>query len=277
MKTIASIKKELVEIGKRLYNRGFVAANDGNLSVRVDKERILITPTGVSKGFMEPEMMVLCDLQGRSLSHGPKASTEILLHLKVYEQREEIHGIVHAHPPYATAFGVAGIPLTQATLPEVIMTLGGIPLIEYGTPGTEAIVRPLEKHVKEYDAFLLQNHGALTAGKDLLAAYFRMETLEHCAQITFISKLLGKIQTLPGSEVDKLLQQRRKIGLSGDFSPAVCPESLSGACAILKPGETVIETSRNDSAAGADFRAEKDPNLRDIVRKIVEGLIGRGE
>ncbi len=264
------LRKDIVEIGRRVYQRGYVAANDGNISVRVDENRILITPTGVSKGFMTPEEIVLCDMAGKPLTRGPGPSSEIFMHLKVYEMRPEIHAIVHAHPVYATAFGVAGIPLTQALLPEVIITLGGIPLAEYGTPGTEELYRPLIKYLDTYDAFLLQNHGALAIGKDLLSAYFRMETLEHCAQITLVSKQLGNIHTLSPDDVEKLLVQRKTAGLPGEFTAHSCSGvGASDACAILEPADTVITAQESSPMESPGIPNE---SLKKIIGKVIEEL-----
>ncbi|MBN1355721.1 class II aldolase/adducin family protein [bacterium] len=271
MTGLHAIKKEIVEIGRRIYNRGYAAANDGNISVRLDSERIVITPTGVSKGFMDPDSMVICSLEGKSLTRNACPSSEIKMHLTVYANRPEIQSVVHAHPPYATAFGITGIPLTQAMLPEVIMTLGGIPLVEYGTPGTDALSRPLIPYIKDHDAFLMQNHGALTIGNDLSTAYYRMETLEHFAHIAFISHLLGKIHTLPGPEVSKLLDIRRKQGGTGVFHPTACNSAAADACAILETGETVVESAIT-GASGPKPQEISEHFIAELVRKLLREL-----
>lgn len=272
--SLFALKKEIVEAGRRVHARGYVAANDGNISVRVDSDRILITPTGVSKGYMSPEQIVLCDMSGHSLVKGQKTSSEVKMHLKVYEHRPNVHGIVHAHPPYATAFGIAGISLSQAILPEVIITLGAVPIIEYGTPGTDELAAPLIPHLQQYDAFILQNHGALTVGSTLNDALFRMETVEHFAQIAFIASSLGTIHTLPEQDVQKLLNQRRQCGFASEFVPVVCSESAANAsadCSFIGPNQTLLRAKPDKS----ETISASDAPGRELSRKFVESIVER--
>lgn len=264
------VRKEIVEIGRRVYDRGYVAANDGNISVRIDSDAILITPSGVSKGFMTPEMLVVCDMKGKSLSGPWKASSEIIMHLNVYKKRPDIKAIVHAHPPYSTAFGICGIPLTQAVLPEVVITLGRIPLVSYGTPGTEEIYKPLEPLIKDHDAFILQNHGALTIADSLERAYFRMETLEHFAHIAFIAKMIGNIHTLEVGEIGELLRQREKAGLSTAFKASECSPTRTGACSILESGGRTVEPAGTDPLPSAPFDLQK--LIREVTASVIQSL-----
>ncbi len=264
------LKKEIVEIGRRIYARGYVAANDGNISARIDDQSIVISPTGVSKGFMTPEMMVITDMNGTPRNKTSKASSEIHMHLKIYEKRSDINAIVHAHPPYSTAFSVSGIPLTQATLPEVIITLGGIPLAEYGTPGTSELFDHLMNYVHDYDAFLLQNHGALAIGQDLTRAYFRMETLEHCAHITYIAHQLGRINTLSTSEVNKLLEQRKNLGLHTHFKGQTCSAANFDACSILADNQTVIMPKTDAPTSRTTASPSNHP---EINKTHIDGII----
>ena len=192
MNNLISIKRDLVEVGRRVYARGYVASNAGTISARLDDQRVVITPTGVSKGFMSPEDMCVVDLDGKVVQGTKKPSSEVFMHLAVYKNRPDINSVCHAHPAYATGFAVAGIPLDKCILPEVIIALGGIPVVEYGTPGTEEFFRPVLKVLDKYDAFLLANHGALTIGKDIFNAYHKMETLEHFAHIAFVAQQLEK-------------------------------------------------------------------------------------
>jgi len=208
-----SLKQDIVEVGKRMYAHGYVASNDGNISARLDDNKILVTPTGISKGFMKPEDLVIINMEGKILSGAKKPSSEILMHLQVYKDRPDVNSVCHAHPPYATGFAVAGIPLDKCVLPEVVITLGFIPLIEYGTPGTKEIYQPVTKLIKDHDAFLLANHGVLTIGKDIFSAYYKMETVEHFAQIAFIANQLGNVGTLSKEQVQKLKDQREKFGI----------------------------------------------------------------
>lgn len=218
MKTnIQALRNEIVAAGQRVYNRGYVASNDGNISVRIDSERILITPTGVSKGFMKPEDLLIVDLEGKLLSGKNKPSSESHMHIQIYNDRPDINSVCHAHPPYSTGFAVAGIPLDKMVLPEVIIALGIVPIVEYGTTGTDELYGAISKYVKDYDAFLLANHGALTLGTSVLNAYHKMETLEHAAKIQFIAKQLGKVNTLNSKQTNQLIELRPKFGIRKDL------------------------------------------------------------
>ncbi len=207
------IRKEIIEVGMRIYSRGYVASNDGNISARIGNDRILITPTGVSKGFMKSADLIILDQNGNILEGKRKPSSETAMHLQIYKARPDINSVCHAHPPYATGFAVAGIPLTKMILPEVIIVLGKIPLVEYGTTGTEKLYKKISKYVFDYDAFLLANHGAVTLGKNVLDAYHKMETLEHASQIQFIARQLGNITTLDKKQTEELIELRDKFGI----------------------------------------------------------------
>jgi L-fuculose-phosphate aldolase len=215
MNSIFSLKKDICEVGKRVYNRGYVAANDGNISARLDDNRILCTPTGVSKGFLTEEMLAVCDLEGKQISGSVPISSEIRMHLEIYKMRNDIFSVVHAHPPTATGFAVAGIELTKCVLPEVIVSLGGVPLAEYGTPGGVDIVEPMRPLLKEYDAILMANHGVVTLGSHVMDAHFKMETVEHFAKIALVATQLGRVNSLTNNEVDDLLQLRNRFGIIG--------------------------------------------------------------
>ena len=208
-----NLRKDIVEVGRRVWNRGYVASNDGNISARLDENHVLITPTGVSKGFMKEDELVIVDLKG-NVKSGKKPSSEMFLHLEVYKHRPDVHGIVHSHPPFATGFAVAGIPLDKCILPEVVIVLGGIPLVAYGTPGTEEFFRPVIQIVDKNDAFLLANHGTLTIGKDVYNAYYKTETLEHFAHIAFVAQQLGAMNVLNKEQVQKLIDLREKFGIT---------------------------------------------------------------
>lgn len=221
-----AVRADIVEVGRRLWARGFVASNDGNISVRLDDRRLITTPTGVSKGFMTPEMMVVTDLDGRHLSGDRKASSELKMHLEVYRQRPDIRAVVHAHPPTATGFAVAGIPLDRAVLAEVITTLGSIPIAEYATPSTEELPAAVRKYIKAHDGLLLANHGALAVAGDVMAAYYRMETIEHFARISLTARMLGREHLLSREEVGRLQGLRGSYGIA---SPApICADGTAG-------------------------------------------------
>jgi L-fuculose-phosphate aldolase len=210
---LALLKKAIINAGRRVYERGYVASNDGNISARIDKKHVLITPSGVSKGFMNNADLIIIDLNGKVVKGGKKPSSESLLHLQIYKERPDVNSVCHAHPPYATGFAVAGIPLDQNILSEVIISLGSIPLVPYGTPGTEECYQALLPILKQYDAFLLANHGALTVGQTVLDAFHKMETLEHFAKIFFIARHLGKVNTLNDEQIQKLILQRKLFGI----------------------------------------------------------------
>jgi L-fuculose-phosphate aldolase len=207
------MKNNIIEAGKRAYARGYVAANDGNISARIDKKHVLITLTGISKGFMKTSDLIVVDMHGKIISGKRKPTSEIQMHIQIYKERADVNSVCHLHPPYATGFAVAGIPLDQDVLSEAVIVLGKVPLVEYGTPGTEELYSKLLLHLQDSDAFLLANHGALTVGTDVFDAYNKMETLEHVAQIVFIAKQLGNLNILNAEQVQKLTVLREKFGI----------------------------------------------------------------
>lgn len=210
----------ICEIGRRLYQRNYVAANDGNISVLLSDGTILATPTNVSKGYMDEDMLVKLDLQGNLLSPGLRPSSEIKMHLRVYQENASISGIVHAHPPISTSFAIAGIPLDQPISPEAIVNLGVIPIAPYATPSTAEVADSIAPFCRTHTAVLLANHGALTWGKDLMEAYFRMESLEHVAYMTMITNfVIGKVNVLSQNQVDRLALLREKMGLISAVMP----------------------------------------------------------
>lgn len=200
----------ICEIGRRAYNRGMGAANDGNISVLLDDGTLLCTPTGVSKGFMTPEMICRIDRKGVPVEESQyKPSTEMLMHLCVYDHRPDVKAVVHAHPLYATVHAICGKPLTQQIMPESTMFLGEVPLTPYGLPSTtelsDAIIPALEKH----DAILLENHGALSYGHTLQSAYFKMEALDYYAKVVYLAAGYGGAKEFSAEQVEKLLDVRR--------------------------------------------------------------------
>lgn len=217
MKTELEIKEEMCEIGRRVYNRGMVAANDGNFSVKISDNEFLCTPTGVSKGFMTPEYICKVDSEGNVLeaNEGFKPSSEMKMHMRIYKERPDVQAVVHAHPMYATTFAVAGIPLMEPIMPESVIAFGGAPLAKYGTPSTEEIPDSIMPYLQQYDAVLLENHGALTYSDTLLNAYHKMESLEFYARLMYQAKMIGGPQILDEKRVEELYEIRRNMGLSG--------------------------------------------------------------
>ena len=224
---VESLRADIVEIGRRMYSRGYTASNDGNISVRIAPDRLLMTPKSVCKGFMTPDMMCVTDLNGQKISGDRDPSSEALMHLEVYRQRPDVNAVVHAHPPTATGFAVAGIPLDRAVLAEVLTTLGSIPLAEYATPSTAELPEAVRKHIKAHDGMLLANHGALTVGTDLYSAYYKMETIEHFAHISLVARLLGRENLISREEVMRLQDLRGTYGIK---APApICADPVDDA------------------------------------------------
>lgn len=200
----------IVQYGRLLHANGYVAATDGNLSVRLDETRLLVTPTCISKGRMNASDMVIVDMDGKRLAGKRRVSSEIGMHLLIYRLRPDVNGIVHAHPPTATGFAASGFDLNRPLVCEVVVGLGSIPLARYGTPGTPELTDALAPLIPAHDAILMANHGVVTFGSSLESAYMKMETVEHFAQIALVTHLLGRQQPLQEVEVQKLLVARAK-------------------------------------------------------------------
>ncbi len=257
------IKKQICEIGKRIYNRGMVAANDGNISVKISENEFLCTPTGVSKGFMTPEYICKIDRKGNIIQANPgfKPSSEIKMHLRVYEQRPDVNAVVHAHPSYATSFAIAGIPLTQPIMPEAVIALGCVPIAEYGTPSTEEIPDAVEKYLPYYDAVLLESHGALTYSDSLLAAYHKMESVEFYAELLYKARQLGGPKEFSPDQVEKLYEIRRQFGMKGKHPANLC-QNKSNGCHACKGN---CGHHKNEGGADADLIAK-------ITKQVMEQL-----
>jgi L-fuculose-phosphate aldolase len=212
LKTEDEHRRDICTAGKWVYARHFVAATDGNISVRLDSSRILTSPTAICKGMMSADDLVITDLKGNRLSGRRSPSSELAMHLLIYRRRPDINAVCHAHPPVATGYAAARIPLNRAIISEVVLSLGCIPVAPYATPGTPELTDALAPLVQGNDALLMANHGVVTYGPDLLSAFFRMETVEHFAQVSLVTELLGKQALLSGSDVEKLLAARARYG-----------------------------------------------------------------
>ena len=264
------VKKNICEIGKRIYQNGFAAANDGNISVRINDKEIIITPTGVSKGYMTPDMLLKIDLNGNVISGSMKPSSETKMHLKVYKERSDVKSVIHAHPPYATSFAIANIPLNKPIMPEAVISLGSVPIAEYGTPSTEEIPDAISKYLQKCDALLLQNHGALTYGVDLISAYFKMESLEFYAKLSFISESLGGARVLNCSEVDKLMEVRKKMGIKGR-NPGC--DTCSNMSCELNPRKKNSDYPKNCGCSkGGEYKGEVEELVEAVTKKVLEAL-----
>src|SRR5256885_6780491 len=233
----SQLRADIVEVGRRMYARGYTASNDGNISVRLDAGRLLMTPKSVCKGFMTPEMMCITDLEGQKIQGDRDPSSEALMHLEVYRQRADVNAVVHAHPPIATGFAVAGIPLDRPVLAEVLTTLGSVPIAEYATPSTRELPEAVRKYIKADDGMLLANHGALTVGSDLFSAYYKMETIEHFARISLVARLLGRENLIAREEVARLQGLRGTYGIQ---APAPICDDPAGALSLLEGGDPAM-------------------------------------
>jgi len=235
VKTEREYRDDICQVGRLVFQKGWVAANDGNITIRLDAERILATPTGVCKGMMSPDDLIIVDMKGNKISGRAERTSEIAMHLTVYELRPDIKAVVHAHPPVATGYATAGRTLNLALLPEVVIGLGCVPLAAYGLPGTPALTEGMLPLIPKYEALMMANHGAVCYGEDVFKAYFKMETMEHFARIQLVAELLGGPKVLPRTEVDKLLDSRTRYGVkaknAGEPGCPVAFEELPGAAA----------------------------------------------
>lgn len=251
-------KRAIIEIGKRMYLKGFVASNDGNISVKVGPNMIWATPTGVSKGYMTEDMMVKMDLSGRVISKGRyKPTSEIKMHLRVYQENEDVMAVTHAHPPVATSFAIAGLQLDRAILSEAVVNLGAVPVAAYATPGTQEVPDSIAPYCKSHNAVLLANHGALTWGKELFEAYYRLESLEYYATLMmYTGNIIGKANELNCSQVSRLMEIREKLGINSGGTPKCIN------------GDTELQGS--DSPATQLANTADDEDKEAVIRAVVE-------
>jgi L-fuculose-phosphate aldolase len=212
-KTEQEQRADLLRVCRLIYEKGWVAMNDGNVSIRLDEDRILCTPTAVSKGFVTDDDLIVCDMKGNKVSGTRERTSEIAMHVTIYSMRGDVRSVVHAHPPVATGFATAGRALDKACLPEVIIQLGAVPLAAYGLPGTPALTDGMLPWIPQYDALLLENHGCTAYGRDVWEAFFRMEMVEHFARISFVAEMLGGARPLPREEVEKLFAARQRYNV----------------------------------------------------------------
>jgi len=260
------LREDIVEVGRRLYARGYTASNDGNISLRLDAARLLMTPTSVCKGFMSTDMMCITDLDGKKIAGDRNPSSEMQMHLEVYRQRPEVQAVVHAHPPIATGFAVAGIPLDRAVLAEVVTTLGSVTIAEYATPSTRELPEAVRKYVKAHDGMLLANHGALTMGADVFAAYYKMETIEHFAKISLVTRQLGRENLLSREEVHRLQELRGNYGIK---APApICADGSEPANADQASCQIVEAPSSRGARLIPTDPADLDGEIRLSYREL---------
>jgi L-fuculose-phosphate aldolase len=235
-------RKLICEIGRLLYERSYVVSSDGNISVRLDENTVLATPTMTCKGRMTEDSLALTDMEGKPLSD-KRASSELAMHLLIYRERPDVRAVCHAHPPHGTAFAVAGLAIDKPILSEVILTLGCVPLTDYGTPSTDELTAAMQPFVKHHNALLMANHGAVAYGENLWQAFDRLETLEHTARIAILAKILGGANNLPSDAIEKLINIRERAGYLGK-------EARCQACGYLH--QTGLSCSGGEIAGSSD-------------------------
>ncbi|MFZ0547989.1 MAG: class II aldolase/adducin family protein [Candidatus Promineifilaceae bacterium] len=276
-------RREIVQVGRLMYQKGFISASDGNISTRLAPGRILITPSGLHKGFLEPEHLLIVDEDGRKVEPAPadrslKATSELPMHLEAYRQRPDITAVVHAHPPITIALSIAGIPMADCLLPEVIVFLGLIPTTQYATPSSEENVRAIREFIAHHDALVLQRHGSLTVGDSPMQGFMRLETVEQNARIAFMLAQLGVRNPLPADEVQKLLRQREKLGLSRPGEA----EAFCVTCGVCHTGQNHLPTMRPGQQSGPIMNSSSIPAsqpvdplmVRNLVTQVVQKTLG---
>ncbi|GMT49965.1 MAG: aldolase [bacterium] len=260
MITEREAKKKIVEIGQRLYEKGLISATDGNLSIRIG-DRIIATPSGVSKGFLKENDLVVVDRSGNKLSGSGKPSTELDMHLEVYKVRPDVEAVVHAHPPKCLSFIIAGENLSQCVIPEVVVSIGAIPTAQYATPSTEDMARSIHEPIQRTDAIMLDRHGSLTVGHNIEAAYNKLEKMEHAAEVMLYAKLLGNVRTLDRAEVDKLMSLRDSTyGLRGKVIRCDDDSFPQGSC------------STSVGASNGPNDKSMDELVKIITQKVLERI-----
>jgi L-fuculose-phosphate aldolase len=253
------LKRLVVDVCRKIDAREYVGGRDGNVSARVGARNVLVTPAGVRKGDVTVDDLLLVDRSGRVVQGRGSASTETGMHLRIYDLRPDVGGVVHAHPPVATGFAAAGLEISECVLPEVIVGLGSVPLARYATPGTDQLSASLDPLLEAHDAWLLENHGVVTAGPDLGAAHHRMETVEQAARILLVARLLGGPRALEEGEVRALLESRGRYGVR---------EGLA-ACDVV-PGAGV---PRRTSAPGSGDSPGAENADEELVRRVTERIL----
>jgi len=234
------LRHEMIKVCQRLYQKNFVSASDGNLSARLSQERLLITPSGFSKGDLRESYLIIVDMNGKVIrgARGPggeilKVTSELKMHLEVYRQRQDVKAVVHAHPPIATGFSLAGVPMAKCLLPEVVYTLGAIPTTTFAAPTTEEVPESVRELIQTFDALILDRHGALTVGKDVWDAYYKLEKIEHTAQVMLTAYQLGSVRELTKEQRQKVIEVGYSLGIRPE-AMAICKggEDGTSSCSI---------------------------------------------
>ena len=268
------LKELICEIGRRLYNKGFAAANDGNITVRLNDRELLCTPTLVSKGFMRPEDICKVDYEGKQLAGTRKRSSEVLMHLVIYKNRPDVNAIVHCHPPHATAFAFAGVPLPQCVMPEVEVFLGEVPIAKYETPGTQAFADTLLPHLKANNTVILANHGTVTFGPDLEKAYFHSEIVDAYCRILILAHQLGGINFFGPEKTKELLEIKKGLGYDDiRFHRGADCDLCSNNALGRGYDEAAAPVKTSCCAAQTTPPAAEKDDMEDLVRRITEQVM----
>jgi L-fuculose-phosphate aldolase len=264
-------RRDIVEVCRRIYAHGWIAATDGNVSVRLGDDRVLATPTSVHKGYLGEGDLIVLDRAGRKLSGTREPSSELKMHLAAYDARPDVRAVVHAHPTNCIAFSLAGVSLAQCLLPEIVFTFGAIPTTAYTTPTTEEVPLEVRKWLRDYDAMILDRHGSLTVGADVYAAYDKLERMEHVAEITFRARQLGPIRPLSQEQVAQLQRVGRSLGLPArkiELSPCDACNACPGATGAQAAEQTAAVVSQSeDLSADAMIARVREQVARALTRK----------
>src|SRR5688572_23082759 len=265
-------RREIVRVGKLLYDRSYVVSSDGNVSVRLDDGRVLATPTQTCKGRMTEDSLALTDLDGKPLNDR-RASSELAMHLLIYRERPDVKSVCHAHPPHGSAFAVAGLAIDEPILSEVILTLGCVPLAEYGTPSTEELSKAMRPLLKHHNALLMANHGAVAYGADLWQAFDRMETLEHTARIAILARMLGGSKNLPADAIEKLINVREAAGYLGEGARCQACGYLHDTGIACATGDRPAR--RYDSSSASNGAGKVSLTRDELVELLSQAVTGR--
>lgn len=266
------LREQICEIGRRVYDKGFAAANDGNISCRLNDREFLCSPTMICKGFMKPDDMCVVDGEGKQLRGTRKRTSEFLLHLSVYKQRPDIQAVVHCHPPHATAFGVAHEPIPKCILPEVEVFLGEVPMAVYETPGGQKFADTISPYVKDCNTIILANHGTVSFGPDLEKAYWNTEIVDAYCRILILARQLGRVHYFNDREEKELLALKKKLGYDDPRfrieNCDLCANNLIGRGTVAFQPEAEVfippSTASNGHAA---------PSIDDLVKTITDQVM----
>jgi L-fuculose-phosphate aldolase len=276
-------RRHIVEVCRRIYARGWITATDGNVSALLGHDRVLCTPTGINKGTMTEDDLIVIDRRGKKITGTRAPSSEILMHLAAYDERPDVGGVVHAHPTNCIAFSLAGITLAQCLLPEIVFTFGSIPTTEYTTPTTDEVPAEVSKWLRDFDAMILDRHGSLTVGADVFAAYDKLERMEHVAEITFRARMLGPIRPLSRQQIERLravgrglgLPDRKILALPCDHCNA-CPGEREAPATLVPLGRASTGSARGGErearGTGEERGAPREADVKSMIRRATEDM-----